>query len=145
MMSLKLYSIENLLMKSTFRKEDFMHELNKVIGDIGEEIAKGYLEKNNYMIIERNFRCKLGEVDMIAKDEKYFCFIEVKTRHGTYYGTPAEAVNHIKQHKIIMCAQFYILKMQLFEKFNYRFDVVEIVLNKSNKVKSIKLIKNAFY
>lgn len=121
-----------------------MHELNKVIGDIGEEIAKEYLKKNNYTIIERNFRCKFGEIDIIAKNEKCFCFIEVKTRHGIYYGTPAQAVNQSKQHKIIMCAQFYILKMQHYENFNYRFDVVEIVLNKSNRIKNIDLIKNAF-
>lgn len=121
-----------------------MHELNKVIGDLGEEFAKDYLIKNDYTIVERNFRCKLGEIDIIAKNERCFCFIEVKTRHGIYYGTPAQAVNCIKQHKIIMCAQFYILKMRLYEKFNYRFDIVEIVLNKSNEIKNIKLIKNAF-
>ena len=121
-----------------------MHELNKVIGDLGEEFAKDYLLKNNYTIVERNFRCKLGEIDIIAKNERCFCFIEVKTRHGIYYGTPAQAVNYIKQHKIIMCAQFYILKMRLYERFNYRFDIVEIVLNKSNEIKNIKLIKNAF-
>lgn len=121
-----------------------MHELNKVIGDLGEEFAKEYLIKNNYTIIERNFRCRLGEIDIIARNENYFCFIEVKTRHGIYYGTPAQAVNYIKQRKIIVCAQFYILKMKLNDKLNYRFDIVEIVLNKSNSIKDIRLLKDAF-
>ena len=121
-----------------------MHELNKIIGDLGEDFATKYLIKNNYKIIERNFRCKIGEIDIIARNENYFCFIEVKTRHGIYYGTPAQAVNYTKQHKIIMCAQFYILKMKLYENFNYRFDIVEIVLDKSDRINNIKLHKDAF-
>ena len=73
--------------------------IKKELGNIGEQIAVEYLEKNNYQILKRNFYCRQGEIDIIAKDKKEIVFIEVKTRSNLKYGRPAEAVNTQKlQH-----------------------------------------------
>ncbi|NEZ46069.1 YraN family protein [Clostridium niameyense] len=121
-----------------------MHCFNKDIGYFGEAIASKYLQNSSYIIIEKNFRCKIGEIDIIAKDNDYICFIEVKSRYSTCYGSPCEAVNYYKQKKLYKTAQMYIIKNHLFNKFNFRFDVVEVVFNKNTNKPSIKLIKNAF-
>ena len=80
------------------------------IGKWGENLACKYLEKNNYEIIERNFLCHQGEIDIIAKDrnQREIIFIEVKTRSNLKYGNPAEAVNKEKQRHIKQVAEYYI-------------------------------------
>jgi putative endonuclease len=120
-----------------------MHSFNKDIGSLGEEIAENYLKHVGYIVLERNFRCKIGEIDIIGKDGDYICFIEVKTRYGVIYGSPCESVTYLKQHKIYRTAELYIMRKKLF-KFNFRFDVIEIILNNSNNTPSIRLIKDAF-
>ena len=112
----------------------FMHSFNKDIGSLGEDIAKNYLNQIGYTVLERNFRCKVGEIDIIGKDGDYICFIEVKSRYGKLYGNPCE---------IYKAANIYIMRKKLF-KFNFRFDVIEIIFNTYNDVPSIKLIKDAF-
>ncbi len=115
---------------------------NKDIGMIGEEIIYKYLINNNYKVLERNFHCKSGEIDIIAKDNDEYVFIEVKTRVSKRYGTPAEAVNINKQKHIINATKYFVYKNSL-ENSNIRFDVIEVYLNKKDK--SINHIKNAFY
>lgn len=119
-----------------------MHYSNKEIGNLGEMIAANYLKENKYIILDKNFRCKFGEIDIIAQDGEYISFIEVKTRSGFLYGTPGEAVNLIKQNKILKVAKLYILKEKLFSH-NFRFDVIEVLM-KSETDFSVKLIKDAF-
>ncbi|MFD3156545.1 YraN family protein [Haloimpatiens sp. FM7330] len=120
-----------------------MHHFNKDIGNYGESLAQEYLKKMGYIILDKNFRCKLGELDLIGKDDTFIAFIEVKTRYSNLYGYPCEAVTKSKQFRIYKIAQLYILKKKLF-KCNFRFDVVEIILNKNDEKPSIRLIKNAF-
>lgn len=120
-----------------------MQFYNKKIGDLGEELAQKHLIKLGYKILDKNYRCKTGEVDIIGKDGEFISFIEVKTRKSSFYGSPGEAVNYIKQHKIYKTAQMYILKKKL-HKFNFRFDVVEVILNNESNDFSIRLIKDAF-
>lgn len=120
-----------------------MHSFNKDIGSLGEDIAETYLRQIGYTVLERNFRCKVGEIDIIGKDKDYICFIEVKTRYGSIYGNPCEAVTYSKRHKIYRTAEAYIMRKKLF-KFDFRFDVIEIILNNSNNTSSIRLIKDAF-
>lgn len=119
-----------------------MQNLNKEIGRFGEDTASKYLEESGYTILDRNFRCRSGEIDIIASDGNYIVFIEVKTRSGSFYGTPGEAVNELKQHKIIKVSETYIMKRKLFN-YDFRFDVIEIVIDKAKNA-SIKLIKDAF-
>mgnify|MGYP000477357359 CR=1 FL=1 len=101
-----------------------MKENRKVVGALGESVVIDYLKKKRYQILEQNYRCKCGEVDIIAKDGEYIVFIEVKTRKDNDYGTPSEAVNYYKQKRIVQVAKYYmILKGQ---EFNARFDVIEV-------------------
>lgn len=107
--------------------------LKKKFGNIGEQIAVEYIEKNNYKILKRNFYCKQGEIDIIAKDEKEIVFIEVKTRSNNDFGTPSEAVNNIKQKHMYKSAKCFLYKFNLLESF-VRFDVIEVLI-KSGKFK----------
>ncbi|MBC2578936.1 YraN family protein [Clostridium sp. DJ247] len=120
-----------------------MHSFNKDIGSLGEEIAETYLRQIGYTVLDRNFRCKIGEIDIIGRDQDYICFIEVKTRYGSIYGNPCESVTYSKRRKIYKTAEAYIMRKKLF-KFNFRFDVIEIILNHYNNIPSIRLIKDAF-
>ena len=116
--------------------------LKKQIGDYGEDLACEYLIKNNYKIIERNFRCKQGEIDIIAKDIKKneLVFIEVKTRLNFHFGSPAQSVNNIKQMHIINASKYYIYKKSLNSCF-IRFDVIEVfVKNYQFKINHIKQV-----
>lgn len=120
-----------------------MKNQNKPIGFYGEETAESYLKSIGYNIISRNFRCNIGEIDMVARDGKYIVFIEVKTRYDRKYGYPCEAVTKGKQYKIYKTAQYYILKNKI-EKSYFRFDVIEVLLNRSSNEYKVNLIKNAF-
>ncbi len=120
----------------------------KQLGDLGENLAQSFLLSRGYMILDRNFRCRLenvyGEIDIIAKDQDFICFIEVKTRFGNIYSNPSESVTKVKQKKISNVAQIYLLKKKL-TRYNARFDVVELIFNVETSNYSIKLIKDAFY
>ena len=112
-------------------------------GEIGENIACKYLNNNNYEIIERNFRCRQGEIDIIAFDteKKEEVFIEVKTRSNTKYGRPCEAVSEYKKKHIIYVAKYYNYKNNI-SNIPIRFDVMEVILN--NSFYQINHIKKAF-
>jgi putative endonuclease len=119
-----------------------MSSSNQETGVIGENISERYLLKEGYEILERNFRCRLGEIDIIARRGSYICFVEVKTRHGNFFGNPCEAVNHIKQKRIWRIAEFYIQKNKLFD-FSFRFDVIEVVLDRGRSY-TLRFIRDAF-
>lgn len=120
-----------------------MKTFNKDIGTFGEEIAETFLKKLGYKVIDKNFRCKCGEIDIIAIHKDYICFIEVKTRYGINFGIPAESVTTYKQHKIYKTAQVYILKKNIIDR-NFRFDVIEVLLNKDNNDFLVNHIEDAF-
>ena len=102
------------------------------LGKEGEDEATKYIEKQGYQIIQRNFRCKQGEIDIIAKDNVEYVFIEVKTRQNKNYGMPCEAVNEKKQKHIWNAAKYYLHIHKLENKY-IRFDVIEVYKRK-NKV-----------
>lgn len=97
------------------------HELGK----FGEEVATKYLQQNGYKIIERNFSCRQGEIDIIAKNTEYLIFIEVKTRSSAFFGNASEAVNREKQKHIKSSAKYY-LYIKNMENIFVRFDVIEV-------------------
>ena len=113
----------------------------KELGKEGEEIAIRFLKKNGYKIIERNYVCKVGEMDIIAREKDTLVFIEVKTRTSTAFGPPQLAVNSTKQMQLSKVA-LYFLKEKCLEDIKARFDVVAIVVRP--KEEEIELIKNAF-
>ena len=102
-------------------------------GKIGEDIAVSYLNEKGYQIIERNFECTQGEIDIIAKDKKELVFIEVKTRASVLYGLPKEAVDKTKKKHIYKSAEYYIYLKHL-ENAPIRIDVIE-VYKKNDKYK----------
>ncbi len=101
--------------------------IKKELGNIGEQIAVEYLIKNKYQILRRNFYCRQGEIDIIAKDKKEIVFIEVKTRINNSFGEPAEAVNKVKQTHMYKSARYFLYKLNLLDIFS-RFDVIEILI-----------------
>ena len=111
----------------------------KSAGDYGERKACEYIKKNGYRVIEKNFRTRFGEIDLIATDGDTLCFIEVKARSSADYGTPEEFVTKRKQDRLWRTASIYIDKNSP-EIENYRFDVVAVYLDND----SLKIFKNAF-
>lgn len=114
---------------------------NKERGMLGEKVAVNYLKKNNYNILEKNYKNKLGEIDIIAEKDDIIIFIEVKARTSNKFGFPYEAVDNRKRKKIINTALAYI-KFKMLKEIQFRFDIIEVYLNKPFKIKHIK---NAFW
>ena len=105
----------------------------QVYGLTGEQIAYKYLKKHGYKILERNFKCPLGELDMIAMHKGELVFVEVKSRNTLEYGRPCEAVDWAKQQKIQRLAEYYINYTKRYSLIA-RFDVVEVLGNKVNLI-----------
>lgn len=110
-------------------------------GKLGEAEAARFLEKRGYKVLERNYRCKYGEIDLVAKDGSAVVFVEVKTRGSERFGTPMESVDARKQRKILLTAQFYIESNRLGDA-DFRFDVVGVEI-RDGKL-SFDLVKAAF-
>lgn len=111
------------------------------IGMLGEVAASRYLRENGYEIIAGNYCTRLGEIDIIAENKQYLCFVEVKTRGENAYFAPAEAVGYTKRQKILATAKQFLTTYKT--KKQPRFDVLE-VYTKQGKVDKIHLIENAF-
>jgi putative endonuclease len=100
---------------------------NRASGDLGEDIASRYLERSGYEVVERNYRTRRGELDLVARRGDTLIIVEVKLRRGTAYGDPLEAVTPRKQQTIRLMAEEYLSERDpSFE--DLRFDVVGILL-----------------
>lgn len=119
-----------------------MQDTKIEIGKRGEEVAVAFLKRKGYKIIQKNYKNKLGEIDIIAKDGETLCFIEVKTRTNFKFGFPQEAVTIFKQKKINRVALSYLKQYNLLN-ISSRFDIISVVLNNRQKF-DIEIIKNAF-
>ena len=107
-------------------------ENSRSVGAQQEEKAAEYLESQGYQILERNFRCKAGEIDLIAEEAGCLVFLEVKYRKSSRYGMPAEAVTPAKQRRICRMSR------RIPENRGFRFDVVSILGDE------IQVYSNAF-
>lgn len=105
---------------------DEMRE-NLNLGYFGEQEACRYLKRCGYEILERNFRCRAGELDIVAKRGSLLCFVEVKTRRSFLCGAPGEAVDDRKRQHIKKAVQYYLLSHEAGET-ELRTDVIEIVV-----------------
>ena len=114
---------------------------NQEIGQLGEKLAKRFLEEREYKIICQNFRAKQGEIDIIAKDKnETTVFVEVKTRTSLEFGNPAEAVDETKIDHIIKTAKYYLYSNRI-NNTNIRFDIIEVFIYKGRyRVNHIKQI-----
>ena len=99
----------------------------RVIGDKGEDFAVNYFEKRGYTVLKRNYHSRYGEIDIIAKDENFLVFVEVKARKSRSPVSPGEAVDYRKQKKICLTAMKYIAETE--SELQPRFDVFEVWLN----------------
>ena len=113
----------------------------KELGKTGEEKALRFLKKKGYRILEQNYVCKMGEMDIIAKEKDTLVFVEVKTRTSMAFGPPQLAVTPFKQRQLSKVA-LYFLKEKKLEDIKARFDVVAILLPPARE--EIELIRNAF-
>jgi putative endonuclease len=114
---------------------------NLCLGKSGEEAAIELLKNSGYKVWHRNYRTRLGEIDIIAKDKDTICFVEVKTRLSDKQGLPAESISRVKQRHISKAALMFLKEKNLLSQ-KARFDVVAIAY--SEGVPKIDLIKNAF-
>jgi putative endonuclease len=118
-----------------------MRNRRQKFGERGETLAARYLKRSGYKIIEQNYRTKLGEIDIIARENKTIVFIEVKSRRSIRYGSPKWAVTPDKQRRISKVALYY-LKTTEQSDIKARFDVVAITSNRDQP--QIEIVKNAF-
>lgn len=114
---------------------------NKNLGDNGEQLACQYLQKQGYKILERNYRIRGGEIDIVAKEGNVLVFVEVKTRWSHDYGLPAESMTSWKIKALLKTAKFYVQKIHWGEK-EYRLDFVGVDFSNSPENPEIELIKN---
>jgi putative endonuclease len=112
-----------------------------LLGKEGERVAELYLQKKGYKLVERNYRCSGGELDLIVLDRRVVVFVEVKTRTGIGFGSPLEAVEFHKQRKMIRAAQFFLAEKNLQQR-DARFDVVGVSWPGREPV--VEHIENAF-
>ncbi len=117
----------------------------KEIGDVCESYAKKYLEQNDIEVLLTNFHCREGEIDIVAREDEYTVFVEVKARKSTLFGMPCEAVTKAKQKKLIMAAQRYLGQNEY--ETPVRFDVIELLYKPVGEkicITNINHIRGAF-
>ena len=114
----------------------------KALGDMGERWAREYLERNGYRIREINFRCREGEIDIIAEHEGCLVFVEVRTKTGTAFGSPEESVTAAKQEKLVSVAASYLQTHDGLPT-EWRIDVVAVEVSRKGRVIRTELIQNA--
>ncbi len=114
---------------------------SKQTGNYGEDLAAQYLKKLGYKILERNYRIRGGEIDIVAKDGPTLVFVEVKTRYSHEFGNPVESMTYWKIKSLLKTALFYIQKINWGEK-EYRLDFISVDFAEDPKNPKIELIKN---
>jgi len=112
------------------------------IGELKETIACEYLKKNGLSVIQRNYQCSRGEIDIIARDGNVTVFAEVRFRNSANYGHPLETVTWHKQKKLLATAKHFIQRHRDFADYPCRFDVLAITLNRGSN--ELEWIQNAF-
>lgn len=132
-----------IALKNIFKKTGAIQPYKKIMAEKGELAAAKFLKKKGYKILQRNYRRKVGEIDIICYDHGVIVFIEVKTRSTDNYGPPELSVTETKKRQIIKVASYYIAEKKI-EGVDLRFDVVSIIYSPTKKHPTITLYKNAF-
>ena len=114
----------------------------KKLGDTGEKLARNFLKDKGYRILETNFRCHHGEIDIITQKRGCMIFIEVRTKSSSAFGTPEESITATKSERLVSTALSY-LKTHANSPVEWRIDFVAIELNREGKVNRIELVENA--
>ncbi len=111
-----------------------MADLRRRRGSQGERSARSYLEGKGYRVLETNYRCPWGEVDIIAQKGQTLVFVEVRTRKGTKFGTPEESLTPQKLERLVATAQSY-LQVRNPESQDWRIDLVSVILGQGNSIR----------
>ncbi len=119
-----------------------METASQTLGILGEELAYHFVKRNGYKVLLKNYKCPLGEIDLVAKEKGALIFMEVKTRSSLQMGLPAESVTFHKRTQLAKCAQYYLKRYRIVE-VPCRFDVVSILME-NGKEPRIEVIKDAF-
>ncbi|MEW5898090.1 MAG: YraN family protein [Bacillota bacterium] len=120
------------------------------LGKLGEELAASYLQEKGYRLLERNYRCRLGEIDIVALDGDVLVFVEVRCRTSGRFGLPQESIRREKQAKLRKLAQYYLLRAArsgpapATGKNQVRFDVLALLFDCEQVSYRIEHIQNAF-
>lgn len=115
----------------------------KKLGAWGESVAATHLEANGYMIVARNWRSRIGEIDLVAQKGAALAFVEVKTRRGRSHGTPEDAITPRKAQKLMQTVQSYLSENDCDEDLDFSIDVVAVELDRGGKVLRIEHLVNA--
>ena len=111
-------------------------------GRLGENLAGNFLKERGYHILETNYRCPHGEIDIIARHEDCLVFIEVRTKKSRSFGSPEESITRAKKERLIASAWHYQQSLENMPLM-WRIDFVAVELGRNNKLKRIELIENA--
>ncbi len=114
----------------------------QLLGRHGERKACAYLKKQGYRILGTNFRCKAGEVDIIAADHETLVFVEVKTRSSDQFGTPQEAVTAAKLRTLRQVAHYYLRETDAPNNMPVRYDILALTIDQNARVSNIEHITN---
>lgn len=119
-----------------------MKTTKQIKGKRAEDIAKHYLENAGLTLLQSNFLCKMGEIDLIMQEKESLVFVEVRYRHSIAHGTGAETIQHYKRLRIIRAAKFFLQSKKWTNTKRCRFDVVDLSAELSHP--TIRWIKSAF-
>ena len=111
-------------------------------GNLGEKLAAGFLQKRGYRILQTNYRCPEGEVDIVARQNDCLVFVEVRTKRSSAFGSPEESITPAKMEKLRRVAAHY-RQAHGDIPASWRIDVVAVELDRRNKPRRIELIENA--
>lgn len=112
------------------------------LGHVGERLAAQALRERGYDILELNFRCRHGEIDLVAEDAQDLVFVEVKTRRGIGFGLPEEAVTRTKRRKLVQVASYYLDLHAAMER-SWRIDVVAVQFSRHGRLEEIRVYQHA--
>ncbi|MXZ91707.1 MAG: YraN family protein [Chloroflexi bacterium] len=113
------------------------------VGNIGERLARSHLEAKGYHIVDANYRCRWGEIDLIARYGPVWVFVEVRTRRGDAYGTPEESVTESKAKRLVLTAQDYLRRQTAASsEAQWRIDLIAIRLGKGRRVLDLRHLEN---
>jgi putative endonuclease len=121
-----------------------MSDERQKLGRWGEQLAAQRLEALGYVILDRNWRCRRGEIDLVARDEDVLVFVEVKTRRGRDYGSPEESITRSKAKRLLELGQRYMLESDI-EDVDWRVDLVAVEINQQGELLRFEHIPNVIW
>ncbi len=113
----------------------------KTLGDLGEQLALDHLKKKGYKLVETNYRCRLGEIDIVARQKNCLVFVEVRTKSSQEHGSPEESLTPTKQKHMIKCAYYYLQNHKKLPE-HWRIDLVAVELDIFNQPTRIEILEN---